>query len=97
MSYDEFILTIENDELPPKLSLHLQALWYDAKENWNKAHSLIDSLDDKNSCWVHAYLHRKEGDTGNANYWYRRANKQPADVSLHQEWKDITAELLLKN
>ncbi|MEO8713025.1 MAG: hypothetical protein ABI405_12920, partial [Parafilimonas sp.] len=75
---------------------YLQALWYDAKGNWQKAHALIDSLDDKNSCWVHAYLHRKEGDISNADYWYRRADKQRPSATLQNEWKDITMQLLLK-
>jgi hypothetical protein len=96
MTYDEFILTIETDEFPSNLPLYLQALWYDAKGDWQKAHSLIDSLDDKNSCWVHAYLHRKEEDTNNADYWYRRAQKQRPSISLQQEWKVIAMELLLK-
>lgn len=96
MTYDEFILTIENDELPSNLPLYMQALWYDAKDDWEKAHALIDSLDDKNSCWVHAYLHRKEGDISNADYWYRRAQKERPASSLQEEWKNITIELLLK-
>ncbi len=97
MTYDEFILTIENDEAPSSnLLLHIQALWWDAKGDWNKAHSLIDSLDDRNSCLVHAYLHRKEGDIGNAGYWYARANAQRPSVSLNEEWKNITMQLLLK-
>jgi hypothetical protein len=96
MTYDEFILTIENDEFPSNLPLYLQALWYDAKGDWEKAHSLIDSLDDKNSCWVHAYLHRKEGDINNADYWYRRAERPRPSVSLLQEWKVVVMELLLK-
>jgi hypothetical protein len=97
MTYDEFVLTIENDELPSRLPLYLQALWYDAKGNWHKAHSLIDSLDDKNSCRVHAYLHRKEGDISNADYWYQRANAKRPSGSLQQEWQDISTELLLKS
>ncbi len=97
MNYDEFILTIENDEMPSNLPLFLQALWYDAKGNWNKAHELIDSLDDKNSCWVHAYLHRKEGDISNADYWYRRANKQRPSATLQNEWQDITMQLLVES
>lgn len=96
MTYDDFILTIENDEQPPNLPLYLQALWYDAKGDWNKAHSLIDSLDDDNSCWVHAYLHRKEGDTSNADYWYKRAGKTRPDISLSEEWKNLAMEFLLK-
>jgi hypothetical protein len=97
MTYDEFILSVETDELPHNQPLYLQALWYDAKDDWQKAHALIDSLDDKNSCWVHAYLHRKEGDINNAGYWYRRANKQLPSESLQEEWKNITMELLLKS
>ncbi len=97
MSYNEFILSIENDELPHIAPLYLQALWYDAKNNWSKAHSLIDSLDDKSSCWVHAYLHRKEGDIGNADYWYRRAHKQRPSEGLQEEWKNIVLQLLLKS
>ncbi len=94
MTYDEFILTIENDELPPQLPLYIQSLWYDAKGDWHKAHALIDSLDDKNSCLVHAYLHRKEGDLSNAGYWYRRANASLPQLSLQEEWKKITMDLL---
>ena len=96
MTYDNFILTIENDDTPPDLPLYIQALWWDAKGEWNKAHALIDSLDDKNSCWVHAYLHRKEGDINNADYWYRRAQKQRPVESLQQEWQNLAMDLLLK-
>lgn len=97
MTYDEFILTIENDEIPvSNLPLYIQALWWDAKGNWAKAHSLIDALDDKNSCRVHAYLHRKEGDIWNADYWYRRAGAQRPAISLDEEWKNLAMELLLK-
>ena len=82
------------------MPLYIQALWWDAKGEWNKAHALIDSLDDKNSCWVHAYLHRKEGDIQNADYWYRRAQKQRPIESLQQEWQNnrngITAEIISK-
>ncbi len=94
MTYDEFLLTIENDELPSDQPLYIQALWWDAKSDWDKAHSLIDSLDDKNSCHVHAYLHRKEGDISNADYWYNRAHVQRPAVNLQEEWKSITMELL---
>ena len=94
MTYDEFILTIENDELPPGLPLYLQALWYDGKGDWHKAHSLIDSSDDKNSCRVHAYLHRKEGDISNADYWYSKAGKKRPSVSLEEEWEHMASALL---
>ncbi len=94
MTYDEFLLTIENDELPSNQPLYIQALWWDAKGDWDKAHALIDSLDDKNSCLVHAYLHRKEGDISNADYWYHRAHTHRPDIDLQKEWKSIALELL---
>ena len=96
MTYDEFILTIENDEFPSALPLYLQALWYDAKGDWNKAHSLIDSLDDKNSCPRACISTRKEGDINNADYWYRRANAKRPSISLQEEWKAIAIDLLLE-
>lgn len=95
MTYDEFILTIENGDNPASgLPLYIQALWWDAKGNWDKAHSLIDALGDKNSCLVHAYLHRKEGDIWNADYWYKRAGAKRPAVNLQEEWKAIAAELI---
>lgn len=97
MTYDEFILTIENNELPSNLPLYMQALWWDAKGNWQKAHSLIDSLDDKHSCIVHAYLHRKEGDIWNADYWYGRANAKRPDTGLDEEWQSLAMDLILKS
>ena len=70
------------------------ALWYDAKEDWEKAHELIQDIEDKNAAWIHAYLHRKEGDIWNADYWYRRAGKKRPDASLQNEWEQIATELL---
>lgn len=61
---------------PSSASVYLKALWYDAKDNWKTAHNLIDHLEDKKAFWVHAYLHRKEGDLSNADYWYSRAGKK---------------------
>jgi hypothetical protein len=80
---------------PPKgLSSAVEALWWDAKGDWDKAHECAQAQDDKPGCWVHAYLHRKEGDPSNAGYWYRRAGKPPATVSLAAEWAAIAAALL---
>jgi hypothetical protein len=80
---------------PPKgLSQAVQALWWDAKGDWDKAHNCAQAQDDKSGCWVHAYLHRKEGDPSNAGYWYRRAGKKPATVPLEQEWSAIVEALL---
>lgn len=67
----------------------LQSLWYDAKGDWDKAHAQVDQLNDKESAWVHAYLHRKEGDLWNADYWYTRAKQSRPSISLEQEWENL--------
>lgn len=80
---------------PDGLDLAIQALWWDAKGDWDKAHGLADKDHAMRGSWVHAYLHRKEGDRGNAGYWYRRAGKpMPAKISLEEEWKAIARTLL---
>lgn len=75
-------------------SVYVQSLWHDAVGNWNEAHSLIQDLTDRNAAWIHAYLHRKEGDIGNADYWYSRAGKKRPAISLAEEWEQISAALL---
>ena len=79
---------------PPEGSLALQALWFDGKGDWEKAHELAQADEGGPGDWVHAYLHRKEGDAFNAGYWYRRAGKPPAKSALEQEWAAIAAALL---
>jgi hypothetical protein len=76
------------------LDAPLAALWWAAKGNWDTAHKIAQDGDDKKSAWVHAYLHRVEGDLGNAGYWYRRAGKPVATGSLETEWEAIVSELL---
>jgi len=94
MSYDDFITGIQKDSPPEESSIYLKALWHDAKGDWDAAHKLIDSIEDKTACWVHAYLHRKEGDQWNANYWYKKAGKTMPLVSLTEEWETIVKALL---
>lgn len=77
-----------------RLSVQLKSLWYDGKGDWQQAHHLIDQLTDKDSAWVHAYLHRKEGDTWNADYWYRRAGKTRPDIFLDEEWERLVTQFL---
>ena len=79
---------------PAAVSSAVQALWWDAKGDWSKAHECAQAQDDKVGAWVHAYLHRKEGDQSNAGYWYRRAGKSPATVTLGEEWDTIADALL---
>ncbi|MBV9986417.1 MAG: hypothetical protein JO301_01985 [Chitinophagaceae bacterium] len=79
---------------PPALSVHLLALWYDARGDWNAAHDLIDDMDGQKAAWIHAYLHRKEGDAGNARYWYNRADKPVCKLPLEKEWEEIVKAML---
>jgi len=94
MNFKEFQKSLSASAPPENFSEYLQALWYDGKENWNKAHSVIQNIEDKTAAWIHAYLHRKEGDIANADYWYRRAGKTRPTSSLQREWDDIVHTLL---
>ena len=93
MTLDDFKATLV-DVKPPAVSPLLLALWHDARGDWDKAHALAQEVDDASGAWVHAYLHRKEGDVGNAGYWYRRANQPTATDSLEAEWTHIVSALL---
>jgi hypothetical protein len=86
--------SISATQPPPGLAMALQALWWDAKGDWQKAHECAQAEDDASGAWVHAYLHRKEGDLANAAYWYRRAEKPVASASLDAEWEAIARALL---
>jgi hypothetical protein len=78
----------------PGLDAPLAGLWWAAKGNWDQAHKIVQDEDTADAAWVHAYLHRVEGDLGNAGYWYRRAHKPAASGSLESEWEEIVATLL---
>jgi hypothetical protein len=93
MKFEEFQKTLPSATPPDNLSVYLQSLWYDAKGDWEKAHMIIQDLEDKTASWIHAYLHRKEGDIGNADYWYRRAGKIRPANSLQAEWENIVKAL----
>ena len=71
---------------PSNLPAALAALWYDGRGDWNAAHEAAQSDEGRDGAWVHAYLHRKEGDAFNAGYWYRRAGKPAATGTLDVEW-----------
>jgi hypothetical protein len=79
---------------PPELSPSLRALWLDARGDWDGAHEAAQADEGGPGDWVHAYLHRKEGDSGNAAYWYRRARQPVCRTSLDEEWKAIANALL---
>ncbi|OLB60711.1 MAG: hypothetical protein DMG04_22910 [Acidobacteria bacterium] len=93
MTIDEFRATLSAAE-PPAMPILLRALWYDARGDWHRAHTIAQDVDDAGGAWVHAYLHRKEGDLGNAGYWYQRAGRDVASDPLDAEWERIAAALL---
>ena len=78
----------------PGLDRALAGLWWDAKGDWDKAHESAQQDEGPAGSWVHAYLHRKEGDHSNAGYWYRRAGKSPPRGTLEQEWEEMVEGLL---
>src|SRR5207248_6950137 len=94
MTLEEFRNSLSQDQPPRELSLALAGLWWDAKGNWTQAHESAQQDEGPAGSWVHAYLHRKEGDSSNAGYWYRQADKPPAQSSLEQEWIEIAKSLL---
>lgn len=97
MSFEELQQSIVRDAVPPAgLTPALQALWQDARGDWEAAHGCVQDEASRDGSWVHAYLHRKEGDLGNAGYWYARAGRvQPGRaVALAQEWAEIARALL---
>ena len=96
MNYQDF-QKICAKQIPPE-GLHelLLALWYDYQGDWDKAHSIAQGVSDNDGSWVHAYLHREEGDQANASYWYNRARKSKPYSSLKEEWKQIAIALLSK-
>jgi hypothetical protein len=79
---------------PPALTAVLLALWHDKRGNWEAAHQTAQDIESPDGAWIHAYLHRKEGDLANAGYWYRRAKKPESRESLDAEWAAIATALL---
>jgi hypothetical protein len=94
MTIDDFKTTLSEPRAPAGLSAVLVALWHDGRGDWNAAHEVAQDVPDPDGAWVHAYLHRKEGDASNAAYWYRRAGKPVFKGSLQEEWKEIVTAFL---
>lgn len=86
--------SLQGDAPPEGLSKALQALWREANDDWDAAHRLAQDEKGPAGAWVHAYLHRVEGDLSNAGYWYRRADKPEATTPLRDEWREIAQALL---
>jgi hypothetical protein len=90
----EFRASLSDASPAPQLNAPLMALWWAAKGGWDRAHKIVQDEPTTDAAWVHAYLHRVEGDPGNAAYWYRQAGKPAAAGSLETEWERITSALI---
>jgi hypothetical protein len=95
MTLAEFKRSVSKTSPPPGLTPALTALWWAAKDDWERAHALVMDESGKDCAWVHAYLHRLEGDLGNARYWYAQAGKAPPTGRLPAEWDSIADALLV--
>jgi len=95
MTYEEYTESLSQSTPPVDISKLLQALWYDAKGDWESAHNIAQSSEGTRAYdHLHAYLHRVEGDTFNAGYWYRRAGAQVFKGSLKEEWESLVRSML---
>ncbi|MBE35619.1 MAG: hypothetical protein CMI16_08715 [Opitutaceae bacterium] len=94
MSFPEFLRSLNQEDVPTGIGVPLQAMREAARDKWDEAHRLVQDDSSADAAWVHAYLHRQEGDVGNADYWYARAEKKRPEASLEQEWEAISSELL---
>lgn len=90
----EFKASLNAEQPADGLPVQLKSLWYDGKGDWPKAHAQVDHLNDEASALVHAYLHRKEGDIWNADYWYRKARQMRPALSLQEEWEQLVLKFL---
>ncbi len=91
----EFKASLSLAQPPYGLPAHLKSLWFDGKADWHRAHAEVDHLNDKASQRVHAYLHRKEGDIWNADYWYSKAKAARPNISLDEEWANLVQQFLV--
>ena len=94
MHYEDFIKLTKESHPPDSLTgIHL-SLWYAYKDNWDMSHRIVQDINTQTASWIHAYLHRVEGDLGNANYWYNRAGKKSSNESLEIELNNIIKSVL---
>jgi hypothetical protein len=94
MNLAAFKRSLSGKKPPPDLSAAVRALWWSGKDDWEKAHKIVMDEGGADCAWVHGYLHRVEGDLGNAGYWYRQARRGEATGSLEMEWSAIAVALL---
>jgi len=94
MNFIEFLGTLDNDHPDEELSPEIRSLWWIKKGNWEIAHQIAQDAGTKRGDWIHAHLHRVEGDLGNASYWYSRAGKPNCQNSLTEEWEFLVKDIL---
>ena len=92
----EFEASLHTDDPPHDLRPALAALWHAHRDHWDAAHALVQDEASREAAWVHAWLHRAEGDLGNAAYWYRRAGRTAGSGPLKSEWRTIADALLVE-
>jgi hypothetical protein len=97
MDHEEFKASTGADEPPSDLAGPPRALWHAAKGDWDRAHEIVQDDDSEDAAWVHAHLHRAEGDMPNARYWYEKAGKPFTDISLDEEFESIASVLIGKS
>jgi hypothetical protein len=97
MLFNEFRRSLDGAGPPDGAPLLLTALWWDGKGDWARAHEVAQTVESVDGAWVHAYLHRKEGEAWNADYWYKQAGRPPSPLSLDAEWEEIVKELLARS
>jgi hypothetical protein len=94
MEWTDFINSFGEDSAPVTASRFLQILWWEKKGDWVRAHDMLQDAEDPASCHLHAYLHRREGDLWNADYWYRKAGEKQPQLSLDEEWRQLAVKFL---
>jgi len=94
VTFDEFRASTTEPRPRADLTPALLALWHDGRGDWEAAHQVAQDIEGPDGAWIHAYLHRKEGDLANAGYWYRRARKAECRESLDSEWASIVSAML---
>jgi len=94
MTLSEFKNSLLTSHPPKGMSSVLLALWHDAKGDWEASHNVAQDIDTKEGAWIHAYLHRKEGDIWNADYWYRNAGRKRPESTLEEEWNSLVNEFI---
>ena len=95
MILEDFIKSLQAKQPPSGLTPLLLSLWFDAKGDWESSHNIAQEINTKDGALIHAYLHRKEGDIWNADYWYRTAGEKRKDIALEEEWEDLVRRFIV--